>query len=382
MKIMTNIFDDIRPYYESEIPDAVSRIIESENVSVLLDFFLKKEEIHNLIISLKTVESVDDFQRKIMIPIIEAILQKTSKGIFSKGIENVDLQKNYLFITNHRDIALDSVFLNYILLKNNYPAAEIAIGNNLLIKPWITDLVRINKSFIVKRNIQGRELFKASKILSRYIRYAITEKKSSVWMAQREGRAKDGNDLTQASLIKMMAMSNTKTNFIESFNELNILPVSITYEYDPCDVFKAKELYLIANDPNYRKTPDDDLMSMKQGILGDKGRICYSFDTLLNYDGFNEVSCNNDLSECISKKIDSHIHKNYNLFPTHYIALDIISKYEKYKDRYTKEERDNFIDLLKYRLEKIHSDNINKEDIFRLTLEQYANIARNKLRQG
>ena len=288
-----------------------------------------------------------------------------------------------MFITNHRDIVLDSAQLSYSLIKGGFDTCEIAIGNNLLIFDWINKLVRLNKCFIVKRNLGRMQTLAAAIQLSKYIHFALTEKHASIWIAQREGRCKDSNDRTQESLIKMLSYGNRDKSFIESLKELNIAPIAISYEYDPNDYLKAREFLLKSKDPNFKKSPEDDLISMKTGLLGFKGQVHYSFTPCINNE-LDNIPEDLDKFLAISRVctiIDHCIHANYKIFKTNYMAHDILFDNKKFADKYTPEELDGF--------KKYLSDQIDKTDIplqefdryymYSKMLQMYSNPLTNQL---
>jgi hypothetical protein len=255
--------------------------------------------------------------------------------------------------------------------KSGFSPTEIAIGSNLLIFPWINDLVRINRSFIVKRNIPAKEMLHSSKVLSHYIRHMITKGSDSIWIAQREGRAKDGNDITQPSLLKMLNMSNAG-HFYDGFEELKIVPMAISYEIEPCGNEKVAELKKRQTDPNYQKTEKDDLLSMVSGLKNQKGRIHIQFGKQIDKDVLHHIADEpvmNERLRMLAEQIDKEIYRNYKLFPNNYIAYDLYFKTSKYKSQYSEEEKKSFIALTHRRLELVHED---IEDSMVLWLRMYA----------
>jgi len=370
-------FDDIRPYNDEEVPSAIERIIGSQKVESLLEFFLSKEEIQYLIKKLSGVNNIKYFQQEIISLIIKGLLDKTVDELIVKSIDNIKKDKGHLLISNHRDIVLDPSFLGYLMYVNNYDTAQIAIGNNLLVEPWITDLVKINKSFIVKRNLQGRELLLASKKLSEYIRYIVSDKQKYVWIAQREGRAKDGNDRTQLSVIKMFNLGYKGNDIVESYKSLNIIPIAISYEYDPCDVLKAKELYLKSKGQQYLKTQQDDLLSMKYGLIGKKGRVCYGFGKVINENIISKGEDLNSITQIIAENIDNQIFKNTMLFPSHYISYDLYYNENKFSDRYTEADKIKFEKIIDEKISLLLHEYKNNDEFRKFIYSQYAQIAKN-----
>ena len=324
-----NQFDDIRPYRDSEVPDTLVRLIaDNEFIDLLLSRkmpalmglipfivkpigrFLLRRNLRKLAMHVK---SVQDLQFH-MTTSLKNILDKTTDGYSFGGLDQLDANKSYLFISNHRDIALDPAMVNLALHTVNLDTVRIAIGDNLLKKPFASDLMRINRSFIVKRSATGRrEKLDALKTLSSYIRHSIVNEKVSCWIAQAEGRAKDGNDRTETALLKMLALSKTKQqSFADAISELQLMPVALSYEYDPCIVEKANELYAASQGQTYVKTEFEDLDSIQKGFVGYKGRVQVNFG-----EPISQVSENAD---DLALEIDRQIHCLYQLFPTNILA--------------------------------------------------------------
>jgi hypothetical protein len=289
----------------------------------------------------------------------------------------INKERGSLFITNHRDIVLDSALLNMHLYFKGFNTSQIAIGNNLLIQPWIEHAVRLNKSFIVRRNGSIKEQLLISKNLSEYIRYVITERKSSVWLAQREGRAKDSNDVTQPSIIKMLNMS-TKASFSESINELNITPIAINYEFDACDFLKAKEFQQKRDNPQFKKSPMDDLLSMQTGLMAPKGRISYNVcDPIVAPKEWDELPKNEQVAALVAE-IDKRIHTNYILYPNNYLAADVLNNTHKFADKYTHKDKEKFEAYVEKQLNKIDIPNIDYPFLRHMIYTMYANPAINQ----
>jgi len=268
-------FDSIRCYNKEEVPEALERLSKNKQfINVLGTVYplLPKELLKQ---RLTSFDNADDFQKIMVYPFLQYIESNLTKGIELQGLENIDKSRSYLYVSNHRDILLDSALLCAKLMENDMETVEIAIGDNLLLSPWIEDLVRMNKSFIVRRSPGAKQMLEISKQLSSYMAYTINEKKRSIWIAQREGRAKDSDDRTQESLLKMFNMGGTGT-FAENLAALHICPLSISYEYDPCDYLKAKEFQQKRDNPEHKKSPLDDLLSMKTGVMGYKGKVVYT----------------------------------------------------------------------------------------------------------
>ncbi len=373
----TDPFSDIRPLFDNEVPAAVERILKAGRIENMLSPFLSDEEVKWVLSSLSSIQSVYDFQTLISKKILEGILKKTDSSLEHTNIDTVHFSSGHLFISNHRDIVLDSAFLDLILHLAGHDTVEIAIGNNLLIEPWIVDLVRLNRSFIVKRDVRGRELLLASQKMSQYIRHAICEKKTNVWLAQREGRAKDGNDRTQTSVLKMLSLGNRDISAVDAFKELNMIPIAISYEYDPCDVLKAVELYLQSIGEQYQKTPQDDLLSMKFGLLGLRGRVSYGFAGEIDYESLNLYQNAALLTEHLAERIDEMIFKNMKLFPSHYMSWDSFHKCRKYSHKYNEQERTAFEGLIDWKINTLVPSFSGNIDFRMQVYRQYAQVLDN-----
>lgn len=288
-----------------------------------------------------------------------------------------------MYITNHRDIVLDSAQLSYTLMQQGRDTCEIAIGNNLLAYDWITKLVRLNKSFIVKRNLGRLQTLAAAIQLSSYIHFAITKKNASIWIAQREGRCKDSNDRTQGSLLKMLTYGNRDVPFIDSLKDLNIMPVAISYEYDPNDRLKAKEFLLKSKDPNFTKSQEDDIISMKTGIMEYKGHVHYAFTPCINEE-LKKIP--DDLDHLLVVRricmiIDNAIHSNYKIFKTNYIAHDILFDNKDFADKYTPEEGEAFKVYLNKQIDRtdIPLNDLDRNFMYNKMLQMYSNPLTNQL---
>ncbi len=336
-------FEDIRPYNDDEFQEKMARLLQEPYFRGIINAIMPEVDYDEFCEKLSKLESVHEFQQGIILPWLLNLIKTTSDGFEYQGTELIEQGKNYLYMSNHRDIVLDSSFLCTALLKEGYPSCEIAIGSNLLIYNWISDFVRINKSFIVKRGIGIKQALEAAHQLSAYIHYAITEKKSSIWIAQREGRSKDSNDRTQEALIKMLGLEGGD-NWIENLRELNITPVSISYEYDPCDSLKAYEFLQKSKDPDFKKSPKDDLKNMETGIMGHKGRMNFAITSCINgeLDKLGDVHDKAELLQSVIDIIDKQIHLNYRIYPGNYIAYDLYYKTDRFADEYTHEQKAKF----------------------------------------
>ncbi|MCQ2237337.1 MAG: 1-acyl-sn-glycerol-3-phosphate acyltransferase [Bacteroidales bacterium] len=345
---MSNIqdmnFDDIRPYNDSEVKEAIARLCNVPYFHRVIAFLFPGIPVEAIIAKLSLVETVEQFQDNFILPFLNGLEKKTTNGITISGTENLEPGQSYLFMTNHRDIILDSAFLNYKLYDSNFKTTEIGIGDNLLIYEWITDLVKLNKTFVVKRNLPVRQMMEASSHLSAYMRHSIADCNKNLWISHREGRTKDGNDRTQASVLKMLNLSGGD-DIVKSFADLHILPVAISYEYDPTDYLKAYQFQLKRDDPSYKKSQQDDLDHMNMGLQGQKGRVHFALgkpitaETLQPLVGLNKNMFMNALCELIDKQI----HANFKLWPGNYVAYDILNNTTEMSANYTAEEKEAYI---------------------------------------
>lgn len=384
MSSQDNDFSDISPYDDSEFHSRMEQLIKEPGFLHAIHYTMPEEDVPSLIGELRKIDNKHDFQQKIMYPFLEMLAKTTTSGISLGGIKYYNPALNYVFITNHRDIVLDASFLNLAFIRRGIPTSEIAIGNNLLIFDWITDLVRLNKSFIVKRNTGLREGLEAAKKLSAYIRHTILEKHESIWIAQREGRAKDSSDHTQESLIKMLAISG-EGPFIEKLKEINLMPVSISYEYDPNDYLKAKEFLMRRRDPNFKKSQRDDLFSMETGLLQFKGKVHFQLTPRINtkLDQLGDFRDNNTAAKYVGALIDNAIHRSYEIFPINYVAFDMLHKTERFSRKYTPEQRAEAEAYFNRQLDKTNIEDLTageREYMLEMMLVMYANPLKNKLK--
>ena len=372
-------FDTLRPYRDEEVRDAFLRVTKEPEFKTVMKY-LFQDKADGMIEFFLTLNSVYDFQSKVIAPFLLDLSKKTMDSLTISGLDNLKGDKKYLIMSNHRDIVGDAAILNTLMITNGFDTAENAIGDNLCSRPWITEMMKLNKNFIVKRSGTKREIFEASKLLSSYIRKNIVEKSNSIWIAQREGRAKDANDRTQESLLKMFSMSSG-SDLKQGFLELNILPVSISYEYDACDYLKAKEFQQKRDDANFKKSKEDDVLNMQVGLTGYKGRVHYEVMSDINDILHNEISDNDDRTAIVEKVaviIDRCIHANYQIYPGNYVALDLLEGRDVCcSENYTAEEKDRFVNYLNGQIDKI--DLANKDTDFLKTkiLEMYANPLKN-----
>ncbi len=341
-------FDDIRPLYDGEVSSAIRFLVNDPYFRKAAEPLIKPTTWEMFSEAMLACQSIYDFQQTIIYPFMKRLIAGTTSELTGIGSEKFKDGSSHVYISNHRDIVLDAAFLNILFFDERIDTCEIAIGDNLLIYPWITDLVRLNKSFIVKRRVSVREMLDTSKHLSEYIFDTITRRRQSVWIAQREGRAKDSDDKTQASLLKMLTLHNSSKP-AEALRSLDIVPLSITYEFDPCDYLKAKEYQLKRDNPGYKKSQADDIENMRTGILGYKGKVFFKFGNRINntLSLIDEKTGRAQVLEIATQAIDREIYKNYLFFPINYIAYDLMENSNHFSTHYTDEDKaafDNYID--------------------------------------
>lgn len=377
-------FSDIAPYEASIFQDKIRSLVKEPGFLHAVGYTMPKEDVPFLIDELLKITNTHDFQKEVMLPFLELIAKTTTSGISLGGIKYINPNLSYTFITNHRDIVLDASFLNLALTRRGIPSTEVAIGNNLLVYPWIEDLVRLNKSFIVKRNTGVREALTAAKQLSAYIHHTILDKRESVWIAQREGRAKDSSDHTQESLIKMMALEG-EGSFIDRIKEISLMPVSISYEIDPNDYLKAREFLLKRRDPDYKKSQRDDLFSMETGLLQFKGKVHFQLTPRINsrLEQIGDTKDRNTAARWVCRIIDQAIHRSYEIFDINYVAFDLLSGGERFKSHYSEERKREVQDYFNAQLDKVDLPEISTEErefMLEKMFTMYANPLKNKLR--
>lgn len=373
-------FDAIRPFEPEELPEVFERLIADEQFRSVIGVVFPNIPFEGIAQKMRQCKTNLDFQLAFCYGFLKDLLSKASKGC-DIDVSNVDITRRYTFVSNHRDIVLDSALLDVLLIDAGFKTTcEIAIGDNLLAAPWIKDLVRVNKSFIVERSAGVREMLMSSKRMAEYMHYVIEKKNDNVWIAQREGRAKDSNDRTQPSILKMMAMGGTG-NIIERLMQLHIVPLSISYEYDPCDFLKAMEFQLKRDVEGWKKTKQDDVMSMRTGIMGYKGHIHYHAAPCIDYflQTLDPDMPKGELFDTIAAHIDKQIHANYMLYPCNYIAADMLAGNDALAANYTAEDKVAFEKYLAGRLAMIDIPNKDEAFLRERILTMYANPAKNKL---
>ena len=373
-------FDPIRPFEPDELPDVFDRLLQNEQFSSVLAYFYPDVPKEALAEKMHACKDNLDFQKTFCYGFLVQLLARLSKGC-DIDIASLDTDSRYTFISNHRDIVLDSALLDKLLIDAGFnTTCEIAIGDNLLKLPWVKDLVRVNKSFIVERALSMREMLMASKRLSEYMHFVIAEKNDNIWIAQREGRAKDSNDRTQEAILKMMVMGGDGS-IIDRLKQLHLVPLAISYEYDPCDYLKAAELQARRDNPSWQKGPMDDVTSMQTGIMGYKGYIHYQCaDCIDSYlDTIPADTPKTELFRLIADHIDRQIFAGYRLYPNNYVALDLLHGDSAHADHYTAEDKAQFEAYLKGQLDKIEMEGKDDAYLREQMLKMYANPAINQM---
>ena len=374
-------FDAIRPYEAGEMKQAFEELLADRQFNIVMKGFapwLPKAVRNGLLrLAFMGIKTPLDFQKRFMKPVVKYIIRKHTDGcsFLDSAIAGYDKHQRYTFVSNHRDIVLDSAFLDVMLVDAGYPTTvEIGIGDNLLIYPWIKRLVRMNKAFTVRRGLSLRETLAASQLMSRYIHYAVTQKQENIWIAQREGRAKDSSDHTQDAVLKMLAMGG-------DLKELNIVPLTISYEFDPCDYLKAQEFQQKRDNPAFKKSRQDDLDNMKTGIFGYKGRVVYRPAAPVN-SWIDELSNlpKTEWFKALAERMDHEIHSGYELYPCNYIALDELNGDHANAAHYTDADKKRFERYLAGQMAKIQIPNKDESFLHERMLTMYANPVRNYLK--
>lgn len=375
-------FDSIRPFEPEELPMVFERLFADPQFRHVLAYALPGlpfEKVRDNILSCKTNL---EFQLKVCYGFVQSLVDKLTAGC-DMDASSVDVSGRYTFVSNHRDIVLDSGFLDKLLIDSGFKTTcEIAIGDNLLSLPWVKDLVRVNKSFIVRRGLSPRETLVASRLMSDYMHFVIEEKHDNIWIAQREGRAKDSDDRTQPAILKMMAMGGGRGSVVEKLRRLHIVPLSISYEYDPCDYLKAREFQLKRDNAGWKKSAEDDIVSMRTGITGYKGRVHYQCAPCIDawLDSLDPSTPKTEVFDVIARHIDQGIHSNYRLYPCNYAALDMLRGESAFSDKYTTEEKAAFEKYLAGQLAKIDIPHKDEPYLMERMLTMYANPAVNYIK--
>ena len=370
-------FDSIRPYYDAEINSAIKETVDHPMMKALMDFTFPGVEDEVWKTQLKKTYSIRDFQCNFIYHSIQKVIELTSEGLTTSGFETLEPNTSYLFISNHRDIILDTSLLNACLFENGLVMTASAIGDNLVKKTFMKTLAKVNRNFLVLRGLPPRELLKSSKLLSEYIGQLLLRENRSVWIAQREGRTKDGNDATNQGVLKMLAMGSDEDNVINYLKKIKIVPVSISYEYDPTDALKMPQLIAEANNEVYVKEKNEDFKTLLSGIMGQKKRIHISVGKVLDAE-LDEIGLEFDNTnkqiQALAPVLDRLIIKNYKLWPTNYIAYDMLNATTQFSLLYTEDEKALFERRLEMRID--HSDEFQLQSF----LAMYANPVVNKMK--
>lgn len=374
-------FEDIRPLNQDEVQAAIEELLASEEFRHALRYVKPDLDWDQLSAAMRACKTKEQFKSTLAYDAVMTVAKKTTFSLTISGRSRLPEGKPACtFISNHRDIVLDASFLNVMLYDVGYGMTQVAIGDNLLIRPWIKTFVRLNNSFIVKRGVSVRQMLEVSGTLSAYINHTIKNTQESIWIAQREGRAKDSNDRTQPGVLKMLCMAGGK-DIIGNLKSLHIVPVAISYEFDPCDYLKAQEFQLKRDNPEYHKTQRDDLLNMETGILNNKGRVHFTISQLIN-DQLDQLDPNmdrNELFAAVASIIDKEIYRHYRFYPNNYVAYDLLSGTRRFSDHYGLKDKKAFEEYLQKQLDKIVIP--NKDEIFlrKKILEMYANPLKNFL---
>lgn len=375
-------FDDIRPLNNSEVKDAIEKLIANEDFERALRYIKPNLNWEEFSVAMRACKTKEEFKSTLAYDAVMTVAKNTTFSLTISGRSRLPKDKAACtFISNHRDIVLDASFLNVMLYDVGYGMTQVAIGDNLLIRPWIETLVRLNNSFIVKRGVSVRQMLEVSKTLSSYIHHAIKDVKESVWIAQREGRAKDSDDRTQGSVLKMLSIGGDKDDLLLNLMDLNIVPVAISYEFDPCDFLKAKEFQMKRDDPDYVKCQRDDLLSMETGILNNKGRVHFTITSPIN-DSLAKLDKDmekNELVSAIASVIDREIYKNYRFYPCNYVAYDWLNGTRRFHEHYGPKDKKQFEEYIQGQLDKIVLPNKDEAFLRKKLLEMYSNPLKNYL---
>ncbi|MBR1839238.1 MAG: 1-acyl-sn-glycerol-3-phosphate acyltransferase [Prevotella sp.] len=385
-------FDEIRPYEPEEMPVVFEELIKDRQFNLVIKGFVPwlPKSIRNGVLRLlfKGVKTTQDFQVRFMKPVVKLELWKCTGGTTFGYPKDINKDDRFLFVSNHRDIVLDSAILDLMLYNNGFNrTCEIGIGDNLLIYPWIKKLVRMNKAFTVRRGLTAHEMMRSSLLMSQYIHFAINQKRENIWIAQREGRAKDSDDRTQDSVLKMFCMgydngngNDNGNNVIDALKHLHIAPLTISYEHDPCDYLKAQEFQAKRDNPAWKKSKQDDLDNMKTGILGKKGKVHYEVSPCINdwLDTLDASMPKKEILHLVAEHIDHEIHSRYKIYPCNWIALDELDGSNN-SDKYTAKDKADFDKYIEGQIAKVKLPNPDKAFLRERIMTMYANPLRNYL---
>lgn len=370
-------FDSIRHYQDHEVNEVLKQISKHPMIKALMGFTFPDKKEEEWMEALREVKSIQQFQDEFAYHSIQRILEKSSSGLTTSGFEKLEKDTPYLYISNHRDIIMDTSLLNVALKDHGLIMTASAIGDNLVQKSFLLALAKVNRNFLVKRGLPPRELLESSKIMSEYIHHLLTEENRSVWIAQREGRTKDGNDATHQGVLKMLGMASDEPNIMDYFKKIKIVPVSISYEYDPTDALKMPQIIAKANNEDYIKDRNEDFINLYSGIIGQKRGIHIHIGDVLNHE-LDEVANSTDKinkqMQGVANIIDQSIVANYRLWPTNYIAYDILNNTSRFADKYTEQAKQLFERRLELRVDKCNKVVVEN------FLAMYANPVINKLK--
>ena len=370
-------FDKIRPFYDAEVNEAIQAAVNHPMMKALMDFTFPDVADEVWKDQLKRTHSIRDFQCNFIYKSVQKVLEKSSEGLTTSGFEKLDPNTAYLFISNHRDIILDTSLLNFSLFDHGLVMTASAIGDNLVKKSFLKTLSKLNRNFLVQRGLSPRELLESSKLMSEYIAQLLLRENRSVWIAQREGRTKDGNDATHSGVLKMLAMASDEGNLMDYFKKIKIVPVSISYEYDPTDALKMPQLIAKANDEIYIKEKNEDFITLLSGIIGQKKHIHIHVGEILSSELdkiAQEFDNNNKQVQAVAQAIDDSILQSYKLWPTNYIAYDLLNKSTTYNHLYTENEKSLFERRLEMRIDESNPQMVES------FLSMYANPVISKLK--
>jgi len=375
-------FDDIRPLNNDEVEGAIEELLANDDFIRALRYIKPDLDREKFSAFMRTCKTKEEFKSILGYDAVMTVANRTTFSLTVSGKSRLpEGNPACTFISNHRDIVLDAAFLNVMLYDVGYGLTQVAIGDNLLVWPWIDTVVRLNNSFIVKRGVSGRQQLEASQLLSQYIHHTIKDTKESIWIAQREGRAKDSDDKTQTSILKMLNMGGESKDILSNIISLNIVPVAISYEFDPCDFLKAQEFQLKRDNPEFIKSKRDDLLAMETGILYNKGRVHFTIGNPINrtLSALDPEMEKTELYSAIATVIDKEIYRHYRFYPCNYVAYDMLNGTKRFSGMYGLKDKKQFEKYLQDQLDKIAIPN-KDEDYLRIKiLEMYTNPLKNHL---
>ena len=375
-----NEFDEIRPYHDEELPQVYEELLADEMFRQVIAAVMPGVPFEAIAATMRGCKTKFAFQKTFCYPLIKKIIAEHTQGVTMDRSALADKDGAYTYVSNHRDIILDSGFLSVLLADEGKDTVEIAIGDNLLIYPWIKKLVRINKSFIVQRALSMRQMLESSARMSRYMHYTIGEKHQSIWIAQREGRAKDSNDRTQESVLKMMAMGG-EGDLIDRLLQMHIVPLSISYEWDPCCYLKAQEFQQKRDNPEFKKSQADDLRNMQEGLFGFKGHVHFCTAPCIDEElrAIDRSLSKQEIFSRVAALIDRGIHANYRLYPCNYVAADLLSGTNEFASHYDEEDKRAFLTGISTAIERIDIPDKDEAFLREKLLQMYANPLKNHL---